>query len=67
MTFVGVGMDIFWNHTIDLCHLAALLSLRRIKSFVFAHGKPRTEFASGRGLLCKNKAFYSFETQHGPT
>ena len=26
--------------------------------------KPRTEFASGRGLPCENKAFYSPETQH---
>ena len=37
---------------------------RRIKSFVL-HGKPRTEFASGRGLPWKDKAFYSPETQHG--
>ena len=34
---------------------------------LFLHGKPRTEFASGRGLPCKNKLFYSSETQHGPT
>ena len=27
--------------------------------------QPRTEFAYGRGLACKNKAFYSPETQHG--
>ena len=25
----------------------------------------RIEFASGRGLPCENKAFYSPETQHG--
>ena len=31
---------------------------------LFLHGKPRTEFASGRGLPCENKAFYSPETQH---
>ena len=31
---------------------------------MFLHGKPRTEFASGRGFPCENKAFYSPETQH---
>ena len=31
----------------------------------FLHDKPRTEFASGQGLPCENKAFYSPETQHG--
>ena len=34
----------------------AMLSLTRIKNYVFA---------SGRGLPCKNKAFYSSKTQHG--
>ena len=48
----------------DLYHLAAMLSLRRIKA-LFLHGKPRTEFASGQGLPCKNKAFYSPEILHG--
>ena len=42
---------------IDLSHPAAMLSL--------LHGKPRTEFACGRGLVGKNKAFDSPETQHG--
>ena len=27
--------------------------------------KPRTEFASGKGLPCEKKAFYSPEIQHG--
>ena len=34
------------------------------KSFVL-HGKPRQDANSARGLPCKNKAFYSPETQHG--
>ena len=50
---------------IDLYQTAAMLSLRRIKSFVFLHGNPRTEFAYGRGLPCENKAFYSSDTQNG--
>ena len=33
---------------LDLSHSAAMLRLRRIKSFVFAR-QPRTEFACGRG------------------
>ena len=35
------------------------------KKTLFLHGKPCTEFASGQGLPCENKAFYSPETQHG--
>ena len=52
------------NEPIDLYHTAAMLSFGRINSFVL-HGKPRIEFATGRGLPCENKAFYSPETQHG--
>ena len=48
----------------DLYHTAAMLSLRRKKA-LFLPGKPSTEFVSGRGLPCKNKVFYSPETQHG--
>ena len=36
-----------------------------VENALFLHGKPRTEFASGRGLPCKNKAFDSPKTQHG--
>ena len=32
---------------------------------MFLHGKPRSDANSVRGLLCKNEAFYSPETQHG--
>ena len=49
---------------IDLYSSAAMSNLRRIRA-MFLHGKPRTEYTSGRGLPCKNKAFYSPETQHG--
>ena len=48
----------------ELYHSAAKLSLRRIKA-LFLHGKPRPDANSVRGLPCKNKAFYSPETQHG--
>ena len=44
---------------IDLYHSASMLSLRRIKSFAFAHGKPRSEFASGRGCGAKTKLLFS--------
>ena len=46
------------------CHSTAMFSLRRIKA-LFLHGKPRPDANSVRGLPCKNKAFYSPETQHG--
>ena len=32
---------------------------------MFSHGKPRPDANSVQGLPCKNKAFYSPETQHG--
>ena len=32
---------------------------------LFSHGKPRPDANSLRGLPCKNKAFYSPETQLG--
>ena len=48
----------------DLYYLAAMLSLRRIKA-LFLHGKPWPDANSAQGLPCKNKAFYSPETQHG--
>ena len=41
-----------------------MLSLEGVKSFVL-HGKPRTEFASGRGLQCKNKAKWP-QSDKGP-
>ena len=37
-----------------------------VESHESLHDEARTEFAPGRGLLCKTKAFYSSETQHGP-
>ena len=49
---------------IDPYQSAAMLSLGEIKSFVL-RGKPRSDANSVRGLPCKNKAFYSPETQHG--
>ena len=49
---------------IDLYLSAAMLSLRRIKA-LFLHGKPHPDANSVGGLPCKNKAFYSPETQHG--
>ena len=43
----------------------AMLSLRRVKSFVFAQqASPRRKF-SPRLAVCKYKAFYSPETQQG--
>ena len=48
---------------IDPDHSAAMLSLVGIKA-LFSHGKPRPDANSVRGLPCKNKAFYSPETQH---
>ena len=45
--------------SIDPYHSAAMLSLKRIKSL---QGKPYTEFASGQGLPCKNKGFFSTTT-----
>ena len=36
-----------------------------ISEALFLHGKPRPDANSVRGLPCKNKAFYSPETQHG--
>ena len=41
-----------------------MLSFRRIKALLL-HGKPRPDANSVRGFLCKNKACYSPETQHG--
>ena len=49
---------------IDPYHSAAMLSLGGTKA-LFSHGKPRPDANSVRGLPCKNKAFYSPETQHG--
>ena len=49
---------------IDPYHSAAMLSLRGIKSLVFAW-KPQPDRNSVQGLPCKNKTFYSPETQHG--
>ena len=49
---------------IDLSHSAAMLSLRRIKSFVFARLASLWIRVWAR-LVVKNKAFYSPETQHG--
>ena len=53
---MSFGMDPF--------HSATMLSLGGIKCFVFAR-KPRPDANLVRGLLCKTKAFYSPETQHG--
>ena len=52
------------NPEIDPYHSAAMMSLGGIKSFVL-HDKPWPDANSVRGLPCKNKAFYSPETQHG--
>ena len=51
---------------IDLYYTAAMLNLRQgEKEASFLHGKPRTELASGRGLPCENKDFYSPKPQYG--
>ena len=48
---------------IDPYHLAAMLRLAGIKSFVFARqASARREFSA---RPCKNEAFYSPETQNG--
>ena len=51
--------------SIDLYHTVAMSSLRRIKSFCFCTASLALNIASGRGLPCENKDFYSPETQHG--
>ena len=49
--------------TIGLSHSVVMLSLRRIKSFVFAcQASPTHEFSARLGG--QNKAFYSAETRH---
>ena len=49
---------------IDLYHSAAILSLSRIKSFVFARqASPRRKFSAR--LAVQKQSFYSPETQHG--
>ena len=49
---------------VGLSHPAAMLSLRRIKSFVFAHQASPTREFSAR-LSGQKQAFCSPETQHG--
>ena len=49
---------------VDFCHSAAMLSLRRIKSFVFARlASPRREFSAR--LAVQKQSFYSPKNQHG--
>ena len=42
---------------IDLCHSAAMLSLRTKKKTLFSHGKPCTEFALVVSCRAKTKLF----------